>query len=408
MFADECREMLKGKVVAKVKKKKSKIKKRLLQFTALLTLGGLLAWIFIPSPIPVKVDEVRVGSFSAIVEADGMTQARDHITLWAPVTGIPQRMPLAVGSPVVVKQIAARFVPDAAAFQDAQTLSYLNERMKAAANAKSLAIAERERTAAVVNQAREKLHVTELSTSEPGNALERDKAQVAMKLIFKELDSMDAAIRAANFDMAAAENALNQLKGAPPRDWELRAPVSGIVLAVAENGKPVAIGDTLIEIGNPMDLEVVVETSASNATQVSAGQRVQLLPAREEALPGRVRRVENIPAKDATSPSKSRIAIEFTARPAKWRNLGNSHPVNARITIATIDQVLKISAKALIADSQQKAVFVIEHGRARKQAISVSTRDAETLVIESGLKENDRVILSPGPNIKDGVRVQAL
>ena len=106
------------------------------------------------------------------------------------------------------------------------------------------------------------------------------------------------------------------------------------------------------------------------------------------------------------APSKARITIEFAAPPARWRSLGDNHPVSARITTATIDNVLKLSAKALIPGGQQIAVFVIQEGRARKHAITLRARDADTLVVESGLKENDSVIMSPGPNIKDGVRVK--
>jgi len=398
--------------MAKVKKK-SKIKKRLTQLAALLALGGLLAWFFMPSPIAVKVDEVRVGSFSATVEAEGMTQARDRIVVWAPVAGIAQRMPLALGDPVVVQQIAARFVPDAATLQNPQTIRYLTERARAAASAKNRILAEREKAAAVVNQARDNLRNAEqLAATGGANAMQLEQARVAVKLLFKELESLDAAARSAAYDVSAAESALQKIRNEAPREWEMHAPVNGTVLAVADNGKPVAMGAPLIEIGNPMDLEAVVETSASAAAQVSAGQRVELKPARADALAGRVRRVEIIqpPASsgEVAAPSKARIAIEFTDRPSQWRKLGNNHALNARITIATIDNVLKIPASALIAGSQQTAVFVIENGRAQKRAITLSARDADTLVIESGLKESQRVILSPSPKIQDGTRVKLI
>lgn len=398
--------------MAKVKKK-SKIKKRLIQLAALVTLGGLLAWIFIPSPIKVNVDEVRIGSFSSVVEANGMTQARDHIVLWAPVAGIPQRMPLAVGDPVVIQQLAARFMPDAAAFNNPQSVRYLSERAASAASAKTRILAEREKAAAVVNQARDNLRNAEqLAATGGANAMQLEQAQVAVRLIFKDLESMDAAARSAAYDVSAAESALQKIKGEAPREWEIHAPVSGTVLAVADNGKPVDMGAPLIDIGNPTDLEAVVETRASAATQVSAGQRVELKPAREDTLAGRVRRVEIIQPLPASSgavapSSMARIAIEFTDRPSKWRKLGNNHPLNARITIATIDNVLKIPASALIANSQQTAVFTVENGRAHKRLVTLSARDADTLVIGSGLKESERVILAPGANIKDGVRVQA-
>lgn len=395
-------------------KKSSKIKKRLLQALALSTLVGLLVWAFIPSPIPVKVDEVRLGSFNASLDAEGVTQARDRIVVWAPVPGTPQRMPLVVGDPVVVKQVVARFVPDAAAFHDSQTISYLNARIAAAEAARNRALSDRDQTAAVVNQARENLRNAEslVATSSTGAAVQREQAQVAMKLIFKEMQSMDAAAQMAKFDMDAAEAALNKIKSEAPREWVLHAPISGRILSVATVGKPLGLGARLIEIGNPADLEVIVETNASAASQVAAGQRVQLHLAREDALPGRVRRVEILPADphsaDIAAGGKTRIAIEFAAPPAKWQHLGSNRPVRARITIATIGNVLKVSTKALIKDGSQDAVFVVADGRARKRVVNLSAGDEETAVVESGLNENDQVILAPGPDIKDGARVRLI
>ena len=218
---------------------------------------------------------------------------------------------------------------------------------------------------------------------------------------------MDAAVQSAAFDSTAAESALRQIKNQPPDEWVLHAPTSGTVLAVADNGKPVAIGATLVEIGNPLDLEVVVETDASAATQISAGQRVELKPAHEDALPGRVRRVVITPSETAT-PGSARIVIEFAAPPAKWQALGNNRALHARITLATIDNVLKIPSTALIADGPHSVVFVIADGRARKRVVTLSARDTETAVVASGLKEGERVIIAPDAKIKDGVRVQPI
>jgi len=273
-------------------KKKNKLKKRILQFSFLLILVGGLAWIFIPSPIAVQVDEARIGSFSATIEAEGITQARQRVVIWAPVAGVPQRMPLAVGSPVVVEQIVARLIPDATSFNDPQRLQFLRERVATAQAAKNHLLALREQTAAVVSQARENLgEADRLVATGTEKALQREQAQIAMKLIFKELESMDAAARSMTLDIAAAESALAEGKGEAPAEWVMRAPISGTVLSVAESGSRVGLGASLIEIGNPADLEVNVEIPAGDAAQVSAGQYVQLKLDRLDALSGRVRRV---------------------------------------------------------------------------------------------------------------------
>ena len=57
---------------------------------------------------------------------------------------------------------------------------------------------------------------------------------------------------------------------------------------------------------------------------------------------------------------------------------------------------------------RKQPFFVIEKGRARKRTITLSARDADTVVVERGLKERDRLILDPGPNIKEGVRVKEI
>lgn len=388
-------------------KKKSKLKKRLIQASFLLLILGLAAWVFIPSPIAVQVEEARIGSFSAILEAEGKTQARNRLIIWAPVAGVPQAMPLGVGSAVGVKQVVVRLVPDAAAFREAPTQQYLKDRLAAAVAAKNQTLAIREQTAAAVGQARENLReADQLVANSTQKALQRDQAQVAMKLIFKELETLDAALRSAQQDIDAAETALNEIQGEAPPEMEFRAPVSGTVLSIADSGKPVAIGTSLLEIGNPKDLEVIVETPASHASQVSAGQRVQLQLARSESMTGRVRRVEYLPAANDPTLSLARISIEFVALPSKLKTLSNNQKLTARITLATIDQVLKISSHSLLKDGQN--VFVIEQGRARKRAVTISAQDVDTAVIERGLKEHDRLIMNPGPEIQEGVRVQAL
>lgn len=390
------------------KKRKSKVKKRILQAVVLLSLAGIAAWVFIPPPIAVKIDEVRLGSFNAIIEADGKTQARDRLVVWAPIAGTPQRLTLSVGEPVVVDQVIARLVPDGTALQDPQTARYLNDRVAAAAAAKARAVSERERVTAALDQARTNLRNTEqLAATGAASAVQRDQAQVAVKLAFKDLESTVSAAQAAAFDMTTAETALRQLKSEATREWVLRAPISGTVLAIASNAKPVAIGAFLAEIGNPRELEVAVETKAADVAQVQAGQRVRLKPAHNEMLEGRVRRIEILAGPEGSAAqSKARIIIEFVAPPAKWQGLGDNHAISAQITTMTVDHVLKIPADAIVAEGQGGSVFVVEDGRAHKRTIKLGPRDAQEAVVESGLKEYDRVILSPAASIKDGVRVK--
>jgi HlyD family secretion protein len=407
------------------KRKKSKVKKRIIQGVVLLALIGGLVWYFLPDAVLVEWDEARIGSLSATVETEAHTRARDRYAVWAPVAGTLQRLPIAVGDPVVVEQTIARLVPDPAALIDPQTAKQLNERMATAEAAKARALAERERVTAALDQARAALRNTEqLAAVGQANALQRDQAQLAVKLAFKDLESAASAVQAAAHDIAAAQTALQQLKqGAALREWTLRAPLSGTVLSVS-GASTVSGGVPLIEIGNPRDLDVVAEVNATDAQAIQPGQRAVLTPrGGDGTLEGRVRRVELLappaaapseeadpeasgPPTAAPAPQRALLLIEFAAPPAKWQSLGDDHAVHARITTATADNVLKVPASAVFADGQQSAVYVIDGSKARKRAVATGLRNADDVVIQSGLKEGERVVLSPSAQIKDGTRVK--
>jgi HlyD family secretion protein len=394
------------------KRKKSKVKKRIIQAAVLLAIVGGLVWYFIPSPVPVSSDEARMGSLSTGVEAQGRTRAGDRYLVWAPVAGTLPRLSLAAGDPVVRDQPLARIVPDPAALADPQTARQLNDRMAAAEAAKAQALAERDKAMAALEQARDALRSTEqLAALGQGTATQRDQAQLAVKLAFRDMASASNAVQAATFDIAAAQEALRNLKqGSALREWTVRAPRSGTVLTVA-GGRTVATGAPLLEIGNPQDLEVVAETSAEDAARIRPGQRAVLTPKDAGgALEGRVRRVDmatpEAGADGAAAPQQGQVRIEFVSAPGKWQGLGDGREVGVRITTATVDNVLKVPAAAVFDDGQQASVYVVEHGKARKRLVKTGMRNADDVVIESGLKDGDRVILSPDVRIKDGVRVK--
>lgn len=394
------------------KRKKSKLKKRIIQGAVLLVLAGGLAWYFVPSPIPVSTDEARTGSLSTSVEAQGRTRAVDRYLVWAPVAGTLQRLSVAAGDPVVRDQAIARIVPDPAALADAQTARKLSERLAAAEAAKAQALAARDQATAALDQARSELRSTEqLTAIGQASASQRDQAQVAVKLAFRDLASASNAVQAATYDIAAAQEALRNLKlGAALREWTVRAPRSGTVLTLTES-KTVGTGAPLMEIGTPQDLEVVAETRAADAARLQPGQRAVLTPAGGTgALEGRVRRVDvAAPAAGAEGtapPEHAQVRIEFVSAPGKWQGLGDGRAVGVRITTATVDNVLKVPAAAVFDDGQQATVYVVEQGKAHRRQVRTGMRNADDVVIESGLKDGDRVILSPDVRIKDGVRVK--
>ena len=114
----------------------------------------------------------------------------------------------------------------------------------------------------------------------------------------RELDSARADAHVAQHDIDIAQAAVARareagVKGVEP-DWPLRAPIAGRVLRVQQkSGGTVGVGTPLIELGDPENLEVLIELLTTEAPQVVPGAAVRLddwggpLP-----LSGRVRRIE--------------------------------------------------------------------------------------------------------------------
>ena len=109
---------------------------------------------------------------------------------------------------------------------------------------------------------------------------------------------------------------------------KLVAPINGRVLRVfQESSAVVAIGTPLLELGDPSDLEVVVDVLSSDAVKIKAGQTVHLTGwGGEPALEARVRHVEpsgflKISA-IGVEEQRVNVIIDFVGDPAKRGRFG--------------------------------------------------------------------------------------
>jgi HlyD family secretion protein len=397
------------------KKRKKKLKKRILQGIVAASLIGVIAWAVWPKAVVVETDDVRIGSFRAIVEAEGKTQARDKYSVWATIPGSVQTTSLNIGDPVVRDQPVDTLIPNAAAMQDPQTAQWLSARIAAADAARSQGVADREKAMAAIDAARSKLREAEQPTAGGTvSAGQQDQAQQAVKLAFAEMEAANNAVHRADYDLAAAQAGLARVKSGNARDsWVVRSPLDGIVLGVGQQ-RDVGVGASLVEIGNPKNLEVVLTLPSVTAAQVQVGQQVQLKTGGDEPLEGSVRRVEAVPPPAAAegavvdpSQQRSTVLVDFLSPPRKWQDLGDGHRVDVRIVTATLDNVIKVPVAALVADGAQRAVFVVVDGKARKRPVTVRAQGEFEAVVDQGVKEDEQVILHPDAKIRDGVRVKS-
>src|ERR687885_621775 len=270
-------------------------------FAATVLLIGVLAVLFAPSPNEVELTRTARGAMTVSVSSDGKTQVRENYEVTAPIAGRLLRIEIKAGDPVVGGQtVVAMIEPPQPQFHDARAQAELEAKVRVAAALHALAKADLERAKAEFEFAQTDLMRNRtLSTKGAisARALEQSEldaktrgaaflvAQNTLEQRASELESAKASLISPQLQFPIAE--------ASKRCVQVRSPVSGRVLNVLRESETVVTpGMPLITLGDPRQLEVVLEMLSEDAVKVREGATAMLEGWGGEKLNARVRRVE--------------------------------------------------------------------------------------------------------------------
>jgi HlyD family secretion protein len=191
---------------------------------------------------------------------------------------------------------------------------------------------------------------------------------------------------------------------------QLRAPVTGRILKIIQDSETVVpAGAPLIEIGDPLDLEVVADLLSTDAVQIKPGSPVRIDGWGGSPIQGRVNRVDPAGFLKVSAlgieEQRVRTTIDFVDPPEAWSRLGHDYRVIVHVAIWNAEAVLNVPVGALFRQGEDWAVFSVNDGRARVTLVKIGHRNNRTAEILSGLSEGDRVVLHPSDRIKEGVAV---
>lgn len=393
------------------------IKRTLLVLLAIALVGALVL-AFRPQPALVEVSEVTRGPFEQVIEDDGKTRVRERYVVSAPLAGKLQRITLKAGDAVTAGMVLAVIDPSSPALLDVRTERELTERVGAAEAARLRAAATVERARAALDKSRSDLERTrKLAVKSFVSAAQLEQVELEAKISLRELEAARYAEQAAAHDVAVARAALLQVRDgaagkASARRWEVRTPVAGQVLRVMQESEAtVAVGAPLLEVGQPADLEVVVDVLSTDAVQIKPGAPVRLLRwGKTEPLEGRVRRVEPAAFTKVSAlgveEQRVNVVIDLTSPAEKWQSLGDAYKVDASIIVASLDNAIKVPVSALFRDGEQWAVFTIANGKAARRIVQLGRRGGMEAVVEKGLQPGEKVIVHPGDSVRDGRRIK--
>ena len=391
----------------------------------LAVLAGGLAFSLRPQPVPVDLVAADRGRLMVTVDEEGETRVRDVFVLSAPLSGRALRIELESGDEIIADEtVVTRIEPIDPAFLDVRSEAEAQAAVETAQAARRLAAAEVDMAKAELDFAQAELdRARRLIRSQTISERALDEAERVFRTERAALETANAGLRMREWELEQARRRLISPSDARQSDEvcdcvDITAPVSGRVLRVLhESEGVVGAGESLIEIGNPRDLEVVVDLLSEDAVKVHPGQRVLLENwGGPEPLEGAVERVEPYGFTKVSAlgieEQRVNVVIGFVHPPESWARLGHGYRVEARILLWDGQDVVKVPLTALFRGSaagegENWALFVEIEGEARRRDVTLGHRNGLEAEVTDGLEPGERVVLHPGDRVVEGALLTA-
>ena len=378
-----------------------------------------LAISFMPRAVMVDLVEVKPGPLVVTLDEEGETRVHDVYTLSAPVSGRVQRINWLVGDPVTANEtVLAQIEPGDPSFLDPRSEAQARAAIQAAEAARDLAAAAVKDAQAQYEFARaEFARMQELVKEGSVSKRDLDSAERDYKARHAGLDTSRAALQVRNYELEVARAQLvspleTQVSQEACDCIPITTPVSGRILQITDRSERVVReGDVLMKIGNPKDLEIVVDYLSMDAVKIESGQRVIIDNwGGEKPLEGSVRLVEPFGFLKISAlgieEQRVNVIVDFTGEDG-WEKLGHGYQVETRVVLWEEDEVLAVPLTALFRDGEQWALFVEENGRAELRHVDVGQKNGVVAEIREGVEAGENVVLHPSDRVTNGTRIKS-
>jgi HlyD family secretion protein len=238
-----------------------------------------------------------------------------------------------------------------------------------------------------------------------------EQAELAERMRREEVASAEFGRRVAAADLRMARAALASIAGAIREEFPVHAPVRGQVLRVLQESEAVVQpGASLLEIGNPLALEVVVDVLTTDAVDILPGAPVRIERwGGDSVLTGHVHRVEPsaFTRLSALGVEEQRVnvIIDLDGSRESWAKLGDGYRVETSIVVWVGRDRLLLPGGAVFRHGEGWSTYVMQEGRARLRPIELGRRNAADVEVVNGLLVGEQAVLYPTDKVRDGARV---
>ena len=382
------------------------IKKIVLITIALSSVILLITWLLTPAPLRLELVRAEKGSLKVSIDNEGIVRVRDAYVIASPITGTVARIMLRTGDSVSRGDVVAWLLPLSLDLQAReQTLARLQA---AQARWSQATLQQRE---AEINHELAKHDLERQQTLVRENFI---SAQMLDQLITREsitraaANSAKAGTKSAEAAVAEARAAVNTFAHATDRKIPVLAPASGRVLSITQQSeRTIAAGAALMTIGDPLQMEAVVDVLSVDAVKIRPGMRMLLRDWGDDApLEARVRLVEPVAFTKISALGIEEQRVHVIADPvgSLWP-LGEGYRIQGNILLWQQDAVLKLPGSSVFRVGKEWRIFVAERGRARERSVIIGQRNRDEVQIIRGLREGEQVIRFPSRQVSDGARI---
>ncbi len=370
-----------------------------------------------PKPLAADFQDVVRGALRVTLVEEGETRVRDRFIVSAPVAGRVLRIELDPGQSVVAGEtVLAMFEPGEPSLLDVRSRSEAEARVRAGRAALGGAEAERERARAELDLAQSELRRNR-GLAEQGIVSEEqlDAKDSAVRTRTEALQAAEFAVRNAEHELEVARAGLLQPTDVTGRRGAdaiaIRSPVDGVVLRVLRESEAILpAGEPLMEVADPLDLEIVADYLSTDAVKIRTGQPVLIEGwGGEQPIRGRVERVEpsGFTKISALGVEEQRVNVIIDVEDPvdAWSALGDAFRVEVGVIIWEREDVRKVPTSSLFRDENEWAVFAVRDGRAVLQRVEIGRRNGREAEVLSGLDDGEQVIVHPSDAVGDGVSV---
>jgi HlyD family secretion protein len=380
-----------------------------------LAAAGGLWWAFAPQPVAVDTVAVAKGDLLVTVDEEGLAKVRDVYEIAAPISGELLRIAVEVGDAVAAGAVVATLLPMESALLDPRSRAEAEAAVRAAEDAvtsaqSDLTIARSEQDYWQAEAERKELLLEKGFTTL--QVVQQARLELARRASL--IANAEAALEMRQHQLEQAEARLLQSNPAAAVDTrrDVLAPAPGEVLRIDnDSGRSVAAGTPLMQIGQPDDLEIVVDLLSADAVRIDAGAPATVSGwGGDQELTARVSRIEptGFTKVSALGVEEQRVLVhlDLLDPPESRPRLGHLYRVFVRIEAQHVAGALLVPTSALFRTDNRWSAFVVEEGKARLRQIDIGARNAEMAEVLEGIAAGAIVIVHPSDQIVDGSLVK--